>query len=294
MPIAAAGAAATVMTTELDEPGSYGRIVRDADGDLERIVEAKHPGRRHPRGARDPRDQHRHVRLRGRSPSSRRSGRITNDNTAGEYYIGDVLPLLRDAGLRRRRPPRRAIPASTSESTPASSSRTSTARRAAASSSATCSPASPSSIPTPPGSTPTSRSSPTRRSSPGARCAARPASGGGPVVGPLTTLIDTAIGAGAAARHSYLVECDVLERCSVGPFAYIRPRTTLARGCAGGRLRRDQGLRRRRRQQGPAPVLCRRRRDRRGRQHRRRVDHGELGWIPQTPHRDRRPCPHRG
>ena len=38
------GAAATVMTTELDEPGSYGRIVRADDGSLERIVEAKEPG----------------------------------------------------------------------------------------------------------------------------------------------------------------------------------------------------------------------------------------------------------
>ena len=39
-----AGAGATVMTTELDEPGSYGRIVRGDDGDVERIVEAKEPG----------------------------------------------------------------------------------------------------------------------------------------------------------------------------------------------------------------------------------------------------------
>jgi bifunctional UDP-N-acetylglucosamine pyrophosphorylase/glucosamine-1-phosphate N-acetyltransferase len=53
-------------------------------------------------------------------------------------------------------------------------------------------------------------------------------------VGPLTTLIDTALGAGAAARHSYLVECDVLERCSVGPFTYIRPRTTLREGARAG------------------------------------------------------------
>src|SRR5204863_1585754 len=38
-----ADAAATVMTTELSEPGSYGRIVRDSSGQLERIVEAKSP-----------------------------------------------------------------------------------------------------------------------------------------------------------------------------------------------------------------------------------------------------------
>ena len=38
-----AGAAATVMTVELDDPGSYGRVVRDSTGDVERIVETKHP-----------------------------------------------------------------------------------------------------------------------------------------------------------------------------------------------------------------------------------------------------------
>src|SRR5687768_2325127 len=38
-----AQAVATVMTVETDEPGQYGRIVRDATGDVERIVETKHP-----------------------------------------------------------------------------------------------------------------------------------------------------------------------------------------------------------------------------------------------------------
>ena len=32
------------MTTEMEDPGSYGRIVRGADGEIERIVEAKTPG----------------------------------------------------------------------------------------------------------------------------------------------------------------------------------------------------------------------------------------------------------
>src|SRR4029079_18329321 len=38
------GAAATVLSTTLEDPGSYGRIVRDSTGDLERIVEAKTAG----------------------------------------------------------------------------------------------------------------------------------------------------------------------------------------------------------------------------------------------------------
>src|SRR5688500_15552920 len=39
----AAGAAATVMTVELSDPAAYGRIVRDAAGEIEAIVETKRP-----------------------------------------------------------------------------------------------------------------------------------------------------------------------------------------------------------------------------------------------------------
>ena len=88
------------MTVELDDPGAYGRIVRDADGDVERIVETKDPAGVDARRARDPRDQHRHLRLRRRRRWSRRSTGSRNDNSAGEYYLGDVLPMLREAGLR--------------------------------------------------------------------------------------------------------------------------------------------------------------------------------------------------
>src|SRR4051794_8238798 len=37
----AAGAAATMATMEPDDPGSYGRVIRGADGQVERVVEAK-------------------------------------------------------------------------------------------------------------------------------------------------------------------------------------------------------------------------------------------------------------
>ena len=34
--------------------------------------------------------------------------------------------------------------------------------------------------------------------------------------------------------HSYLLECDVADRCTVGPFAYLRPRAELAEGAKAG------------------------------------------------------------
>ena len=41
---AESGAAATLVTAVLEDPGSYGRVVRAADGQVERIVETKADG----------------------------------------------------------------------------------------------------------------------------------------------------------------------------------------------------------------------------------------------------------
>src|SRR6476659_1017356 len=41
---AASPAAATMLTIELDDPGSYGRVVRGSGGEVERVVEAKAAG----------------------------------------------------------------------------------------------------------------------------------------------------------------------------------------------------------------------------------------------------------
>ncbi len=58
--------------------------------------------------------------------------------------------------------------------------------------------------------------------------------GSAAVVGPLTTLIDSAVGVEASVVHSYLVECEVRDRCSVGPFAYLRPGAQLGDGAKAG------------------------------------------------------------
>jgi bifunctional UDP-N-acetylglucosamine pyrophosphorylase/glucosamine-1-phosphate N-acetyltransferase len=89
------GAAAAVLTAELDEPGSYGRIVRGADGSVAEIVEA---------GDADP-DQLRISEVntgvyafeRARLASSLAA--LTSDNAQGEYYLTDVVADLRRRGL---------------------------------------------------------------------------------------------------------------------------------------------------------------------------------------------------
>jgi bifunctional UDP-N-acetylglucosamine pyrophosphorylase/glucosamine-1-phosphate N-acetyltransferase len=58
--------------------------------------------------------------------------------------------------------------------------------------------------------------------------------GGGARIGPLTTLIDSRVGAQATVVHAYLNGADVGDRASVGPFAYLRPGTVLREGSKAG------------------------------------------------------------
>jgi bifunctional UDP-N-acetylglucosamine pyrophosphorylase/glucosamine-1-phosphate N-acetyltransferase len=58
--------------------------------------------------------------------------------------------------------------------------------------------------------------------------------GPGTTVGPLTTLIDTRVGARARVIHSYLDSAEVGDRVSVGPFAYLRPGAVLREGAKAG------------------------------------------------------------
>jgi bifunctional UDP-N-acetylglucosamine pyrophosphorylase/glucosamine-1-phosphate N-acetyltransferase len=72
------------------------------------------------------------------------------------------------------------------------------------------------------------------RIEPGTSLRGATAVGAGSVVGPLSTLIDTRLGEGVGVPHSYLVECDVLDGCKVGPFAYLRPGARLEPGAKAG------------------------------------------------------------
>ena len=89
-----AGAAATVATGVLDEPGGYGRIIRDEAGDFERIVEHK-----------DADDAQRAIREVNISCYCFDSVKlfdalraVTTNNVQGEYYVTDVLGILRERG----------------------------------------------------------------------------------------------------------------------------------------------------------------------------------------------------
>ena len=218
---ASAGAAATLLTIELDDPGSYGRVVRGDGGEVERVVEAKAAG--------DADAEQLAIREINAGTYAFDAGTLaealaglSNDNAQGEYYLTDVFPALREAGhtvaahvsddiavtmgvnnradlaaveaLARRRILEAHMLAGVTVVDPASTWIDAGVEIAA-----------------------------DARIEPGTSLRGATAVGAGSVVGPLTTLIDTGSAGRRACPHSFLVECEVLDGCDVGPFAYLRP-----------------------------------------------------------------------
>ena len=90
----AAAAEATLMSATIDDPTGYGRIIRDADGSVARIVEQK-----------DASDDEAAVTEVNagvyvfRAASLRETlAQVGTDNAQGEMYLTDVVRLLRQAG----------------------------------------------------------------------------------------------------------------------------------------------------------------------------------------------------
>lgn len=89
-----AGAAATVLTAKLDNPDGYGRVVRDKNDRVARIVEHA-----------DASDEeiavnevNTSIYVFRRSVLAPALRRLTPDNSQGEYYLTDAVAVLHDAG----------------------------------------------------------------------------------------------------------------------------------------------------------------------------------------------------
>jgi bifunctional UDP-N-acetylglucosamine pyrophosphorylase/glucosamine-1-phosphate N-acetyltransferase len=222
-------ARATVTTVVRADPGHYGRVLRDAGGDVARIVEA-----------RDASPDELAVtetnvgfyifdaaELRRFVPT------LTADNAQGEYYITDLVHRFLAGGdrvaafltadveagtgvnsrvelaevnaiMRRRLLERLMLdgvtiddPSSTYVDWGVTVGRDTTIRPQTTLTGATVI---------------------------GARCS----------VGPGCFLKDVAVGDGASIVSSHLVACTIGPDCSVGPFAYVRPRTELEQGAKAG------------------------------------------------------------
>jgi bifunctional UDP-N-acetylglucosamine pyrophosphorylase/glucosamine-1-phosphate N-acetyltransferase len=225
-------AAATFLTTELDDPGAYGRVVRGADGAFERIVEAKDPGdvSAEVLGIREV-----NAGTYAFSAASLRTalGGLNNDNAQGEYYLGDVLPLIREQGLvvlahkitdrlvnlgindrlqlakvnevARQEILERHMRAGVTIVDPGATWIDAEVELA-----------------------------PDVTVEPGTTLRGATTVGSGSVIGPMTTLIDARVGERVTILHSYLTECEIADGATIGPFAYLRPGARIGEGAKAG------------------------------------------------------------
>jgi bifunctional UDP-N-acetylglucosamine pyrophosphorylase / glucosamine-1-phosphate N-acetyltransferase len=228
----ASEAAATMLTIELDEPGSYGRVVRGASGEVERVVEAKGGGDADPEQL-ALREINAGTYLFDAAPLAAALAGLSNDNAQGEYYLPDVFPALREAGhtVAAHLADDLAVTMGVNNRVDLAAVEAEARRRlleAHMLAGVTV---------VDPGSTWIDAAveiGADARIEPGTSLRGKTAIGAHAVVGPLTTLIDSAVGVESSVVQSYLVECEVRDGCSVGPFAYLRPGAVLDPGAKAG------------------------------------------------------------
>lgn len=229
---AEANAAATMMTTELEDPGTFGRVIRTADGEVERIVEAKKPG-----DATADQLEVKEVNAGTYAFSAARLAEaldgLTNENAQGEYYLPDVLPLIRKGGGKVIAHLVADPAVNLGVNDRADLARvTDEARRrillAHMRAGVTIED---------PGATWIDADvsiEPDATILPGTSLRGSTSIGSGTTVGPVTTLIDSRIGDRATVIHSYLTACQVADEAKVGPFTYLRPDASIGEGAKAG------------------------------------------------------------
>ena len=226
------GAAATMGTMEPADPAGYGRVVRTAEGDVERVVETKLEG--------DASGEELSIREVNTGVYVFDGGallaaleRITPDNAQGELYLPDVLPAIRAAGGTVA-----GYPIGDPELTHGVDDRVDLAHargiaqarihREHMRSGVT--------IVDPPSTTIDAGVSIGRDTvvEPGSSLRGATEVGEDCTVGPLTTLVDAALGDGVSVPHSYVQGARVDAGATVGPFAYLRPDAHLHPGARAG------------------------------------------------------------
>jgi bifunctional UDP-N-acetylglucosamine pyrophosphorylase / glucosamine-1-phosphate N-acetyltransferase len=219
------GAAATMLTAELEDPTGYGRVVRDAEGQVERVVETKTPG--------DATEQELAIRevntgifaFNGKALRTALD-ELSSDNAQGELYLPDVLPRLREKGETVGGHPAADWdrPLGVNDRVDLADVRAYAQRRinerhmlagvtivdpATAYIDATVTIGADTTI------------------EPGVQLKGETTIGANVTIGAFTTLIDTKVGDGATIHRAHAEKAEIGENALVGPFAYLRPNTVL-------------------------------------------------------------------
>ena len=227
-----AGAAATMATMVLDDPAGYGRVVRDGQGDVVRVVETKDPADATPDEL-EIREVNTGIYAFEGGPLTEALGQVTADNAQGEEYLPDVLPILRESGRRviahvvadpwlaagindraqlaevRAIAQRRIVDEHARAGVTFVNPAATTVDVGVAIGADTV-------------------------VEPG--CVLRGATtiGEDCRIGPHTTLLGARVGDGVTVLHAYAHDCDVEDGVKIGPFAYLRPGTRLRAGAKVG------------------------------------------------------------
>jgi len=219
------GAAATILTASFDDPTGYGRIVRAEDGTVERVVETKKPEDATPEEL-EIREINVGVYAFAGAALLPALARVGNDNAQGEYYLPDVLPLLRRQGHLVT-----AFELDDVSETLGVNDRVQLAEvRAIAQRRINDELMRGGTTIIDPDNTVIDvdvKLAPDTLIEPGCALHGSTSVGEGSVIGPHTTLVDVSVGAGANVIHSYVVGAEIGDRVDVGPFAYLRPGAVL-------------------------------------------------------------------
>ncbi|UJA21986.1 bifunctional UDP-N-acetylglucosamine diphosphorylase/glucosamine-1-phosphate N-acetyltransferase GlmU [Thermoleophilia bacterium SCSIO 60948] len=225
-------AAATMITAVLDDPGSYGRVVRDETGQVARVVETKHP-EGIPAEILEIGEINTGSYAFDSEPLLAALETLTPDELTGEYFLPDVLPILRDGGHRiaghiASDP---AVNLGVNDRADlATVTVEARARLLEAHMRAGVTVIDP-------GSTWIDADveiAPDVTLEPGCSLKGSTRVESGALIGPHTTLENTWVGEAASVRHSFCDGADVGPGATVGPFAYLRPGARLETGSKAG------------------------------------------------------------
>jgi bifunctional UDP-N-acetylglucosamine pyrophosphorylase/glucosamine-1-phosphate N-acetyltransferase len=216
-------AAATVLTTRPSDVDGYGRVLRDKNGRVDRIVEHT-----------DATEEEREVdeintsiycfRRNLLAPALRR---LSPENAQGEYYLTDAIEVLRRAGHYVHA--MEADPAEVlgvNDRVQLAEAEAELRRRINARwmrEGVTMVDPDRVYLDT------TVELEPDVRLLPGTTLEGRTVVGTGSVIGPDTRIVDSVVGAHATVSNSVVYESEIGDACTVGPFAHVRTGTRLAR-----------------------------------------------------------------
>lgn len=218
------GEALRMVTADVDDPNGYGRVIRDGEGNVSRVVED-----------RDCTPEERLIKEINAGIYSARAGRladclaaITNDNSQGEYYLTDVVTILAQEGdrLTAVKAPAQEVIGINSQDQLADARRALQQRTNQALMESGVWMLDPDrtyiddTVTVEPGA----------RIYPGVHLEGSTTVSAGAQVGPDAFVVDSSIGPDARVWYSVVRSSKVGEACEVGPFASLRPGTVMEKG----------------------------------------------------------------